>query len=258
MWCCGDGRMKSYLFVCLAFGLIAVLSSGLVSAIPESDLYKFKSSVRGYAKFDEYGGSTATRSYEIKSFYNESDSFYFVIRASAGDIKPYDDFFVRVWCSGDSLPTEFHTTDYDSWVSNGQITFKRNFYTTYSEVYDNLSIPAEKSGCEIYSASGLVVDNNAGYTTFYVEMVPILPTAVITLDAFCADEKRVNITGRLTSGILIVLQNNTNFLYTMWIIVQVLAVIIIVIGVPVFILLMIRWAIWRITDFKLLERSTNG
>jgi hypothetical protein len=250
--------MNSYLLACLAFGLIAVLFSGVVSAIPESDLYKFKSSVRGFAKFDEYGGSTSTRSYTIKSFYNESDSFYFVLRSSAGDIKPYDDFFVRMWCSGDSLPTEFHTTDYDSWVSNGQITFKRNFYLPYTEIYDNSSIPASQSGCEIYSASGLVVDGNAGYTTFYVDMVPILPTAVITLDAFCTDERRVNLTGRLESGILLVLQNNTNFLYTMWIIVQVVAVIAIVIGVPVFILLMIRWAIWRITGFKLFDRSTNA
>lgn len=250
--------MKFLMFACLVAGVFAVLLSGVVSAIPESDLYKFKSSVRGYAKFDEYGGSTSTRSYTIKSFYNESDSFYFVIRASVGDIKPYDDFFVRVWCSGDSLPTEFHTTDYDSWASNGQITFKRAYYTSYSEIYDNLSITASKSGCEIYSASDLVVDGNAGYTMFYVDMIPVLPTAVITLDQFCADEQRVNLTGRLTSGILIVLQNNVNFLYTLWIIVQVMAVIVIVIGVPVFILLMIRWAIWRITGFKLFDRSMNG
>lgn len=250
--------MKFLMFACLVAGVFAVLFSGAVYAIPESDLYNFKSSVRSYAKFDDYGGSTSTRSYEIKSFYNESDSFYFVVRASAGDIKPYDDFFLRVWCSGDSLPTEFHTTDYDSWVSNGQITFKRNFYISYTEMYDDVSVPAMMSGCEIYSASGLVVDGNAGYTTFYVDMVPILPTVVITLDAFCTDERRVNLTGRLESGILLVLQNNTNFLYTMWIIVQVVAVIAIVIGVPVFILLMIRWAIWRITGFKLLDRSTNA
>jgi len=250
--------MKSLMFACLVAGVFALMFSGAVAAIPESDLYNFKSSVRSYAKFDDYGGSTSTRSYEIKSFYNESDSFYFVVRASAGDIKPYDDFFLRVWCSGDSLPTEFHTTDYDSWVSNGQISFKRNYYTSYNEIYDNISISARKSGCEIYSATDLIVNNNAGYTTFYVDMVPILITPVITFDQFCTDERRANITGSLKDGILIVLQNNTNFLYTLWIIFQVLAVIVIVIGVPVFILLMIRWAIWRITGFKLFERSTNG
>lgn len=250
--------MKCLMFACLVAGVFAILFSGAVSAIPESDLYKFKSSVRGYAKFDENGGTASARSYEIKSFYNESDSFYFVLRASIGDVKPYDDFFIRMWCSGDSLPTEFHTTDYDSWASNGQITFKRNFYTSYSEVYDNISVPASKSSCEIYSASGLAVDGNSGYTTFYVEMVPTLSTTVITIDQFCMDERRVNMTARLTAGILVVLQNNTNFLYTLWIIVQVVAVIAIVIGMPVFILLMIRWAIWRIAGFKLFDRSTNG
>jgi hypothetical protein len=43
----------------------------------------------------------------------------------------------------------------------------------------------------------------------------------------------------------------------MWLVVQILAIIFIVIGVPVLIIMLIRWAIWRISGFKILEKKTN-
>jgi hypothetical protein len=229
------------------------------SAIPESDIYKFKSAVRGYMTFDEFmGNSTDDRALVLKSFDNGSISFYVVLRANVGDAPPYDDFYVRMRCSGDALPLEFHTTDYASWNKVGQISFKRTYDVGYVEQYDNLSMPAILSSCQIESASGLAVDGNLGYTDFYMEMVPILSTNVITLDEYCTGERRVNVTGNIKNSILLVLTNNVNFIYTLWILFQIMAVIIVVIGVPVMVLLLIRWALWRLAGFKLFERSGDS
>jgi hypothetical protein len=251
--------MGKLLMALVAAVLLSCSAMGFVSAIPESDLYHFKSAVREYVPFDAYVANMSHgRYYFLKQFWNSSDSYYMVLRVNAGDTPPYDDFFVRFICSGDSLPTEFHTTDYPSWVSDGQISVKRGYFYFYDEVYDTVSIPAAISSCQILTASNLTVSGNAGYTTFNLELVPTLNTIVITLDQFCSDRKRANLTGRIGAGILTVLENNVNFLYTLWIVFQVIGVIVIVIGVPVFVLLLIRWAVWRISGHKMFERRSDG
>lgn len=243
----------------MAFMVSVMMSLPVASAIPESDLYKFKSAVRGYMAFDEFmGNSTDDRALVLKSFDNGSINYYVILRANVGDAPPYDDFYVRMKCSGDALPLEFHTTDYASWNNAGQISFKRIYDVGYVEQYDTLSMPAILSSCQIQSASGLTVNGNLGYTDFYMEMVPILSTNVITHDMYCTAERRVNVTANIKNSILLVLTNNVNFIYTLWILFQIMAVIIIVIGVPVMVLLLIRWALFRIAGFKLFDRSTNA
>jgi hypothetical protein len=242
----------------LAFSAIIalLLLSFSVSAIPETDLEKFRASGRFFVKFDGYTNDTQYQT--VSAFHNESLSFYVIFRANAGDAPPYDDFHVEYKCLGDALPTEFHTRDYPSWNASGLISFRKNYaYNGITAYYDNSTISSSWSYCWIISANGLDAVGNAGYSEFYVELVPVLNTLVITLDSFCSDEARVNLIEQLTSGIYLVLEKNVNFLYTLWIVFQILAVLFIVLGIPILIFLIVRWAIWRISGFKILDRRSS-
>lgn len=244
------------------FLIITLLSVSSVSAIPEADIDKFKSSGRSTFLFDDYANLSFVRDLGVKSFPEnvlDMESYYVVIRRNAGDALPYDDFFVRYQCSGDATPIELHTTDYPSWVENGIVTsIKRNYYFTgESEYYDNSTINVSYAWCQVYSATDLVVDNNAGYTEFYFEIVPVHEQFVVTVPSWCGDDARADLITGLQTGIGSVLENNANFVYTLWIVFQIIAVILIVLGIPVLIFMLIRWAIWRISGFKILERSTS-
>jgi hypothetical protein len=239
----------------LAVLLITTLLVTYASAIPESDLEKFRASGRFIVKFDAYTNQTQYQM--IKAFHNESSTFYVVFRANIGDAVPYDDFYINYWCQGDALFTEFHTTDYPSWVQSGIISFSKQYAFQTTEYYNNATVDMSSSICWINSATGLFVDGNAGYTNFNMELVPVLNTFVITIEMFCSDSARTDLIGLLSAGLSSVFANNVNFLYTMWLVVQILAIIFIVIGVPVLIIMLIRWAIWRISGFKILEKKTN-
>ena len=95
--------------------MITALFVSTASAIPTSDISKFRSVARETVKFDLYTNSS--RAISLRAFHRESASYYLIIRANPGDVYPYDDFYVNFICSGDALPTGLHTTDYPSWNS---------------------------------------------------------------------------------------------------------------------------------------------
>ena len=236
--------------------LVSLLLISVVSAIPESDLEKFRASGRYFVKFDEYTNETQYQT--ISAFHNESLSFYVVFRAHAGDAPPYDDFYVEYKCLGDALSTEFHTTDYPSWNERGLISFRKIYaYNGITSYYDNSTVYMSWSQCWLISATGLDAVGNAGYAEFYVELVPVLNTLVITLDYFCSDVVKTNLFQQLIAGIALVLEKNVNFLYTLWIVFQILAVLFIVLGIPIIIFLLIRLAIFKISGFKILDRRSS-
>jgi len=235
--------------------VITALMMKYASAIPESDINKFRAAGRAVMKFDSYTNSS--RVIDVRAFHGESSSFYLVFRASIGDALPYDDFYVNYICSGDALPTGFHTTDYASWNTAGIISVGRNFYFTENFTYNSATIETRWSSCQILSATDLVVDGNAGYTSFNVEVVPVLTNTVITLDAFCSDEYRTTLIGLLINGISSVFTNNLNILNTAFIVFETLIVLFIVIGIPALVILFIRWAIYRISGHKIFSRENS-
>jgi hypothetical protein len=232
--------------------VITLVLMTYASAIPESDINKFRASGRETMKFDAYTNNS--RTVEVRSFQQSSSTFYLVFRANPGDVAPYDDFYVRFECDGDVIPAEFHTTDYPSWVATGIVSIGRTYRYNGTIMYINATwgmLDAQWSSCRIISATGLVVIGNAGYATFNVETVPVLGTVVITLDLLCADEKRANLTAQVVDGIFSVFNVNLDILNIAFIILQTLAVIFVVIGVPATIFLLIRWVVWRMSGYKI-------
>jgi hypothetical protein len=241
----------------IAIFIIALLSVSIASAIPETDLNKFRASGRFYPYFSQYTNETQYQT--ISAFHGESDYFYLIVRAHAGDAVPYDDFHLQFRCLGDEVPTELHTTDYPSWVEAGFISFKREYaFDDVLSYYDGTAVNTSWSYCWLITADSLSVNGNAGYTQFYIELVPVLENTVITLNELCGDSERANLINELSEGISLVLEMNVNIIYTIWIVFQILVVILIVIGIPILLFMLIRWAIWRVTGVKLFERRTNA
>lgn len=250
----GLDRIMAVLGLALVMSIIMIQ---FVDAIPEADIYMFRASARAIMKFDDYVNITDVRFVNLKTFHNDSAYYYMVIRANPGDVAPYDDFYLRFQCQGDALSTELHTTDYTSWTESGMISFKRQFNNPYIEQYDGVPIDAQSAWCQIYSADDLIVNGNTGYTKFYVEMVPLLYQRVQTIEDYCGEEERVELVDNIQFGIQSVLQNNIDFLSVNWVIFQIIAMIAVVLGIPVMLFMLIRWAMWRIAGIRIFGVDNN-
>lgn len=235
----------------LAIFFLAVAPS-FAAAIPESDLYYFQGASRDTFKFDSYFNGTASRATTLNALHNASSSYYIVIRANAGDVFPYDDFSVQFHCIGDGVDTFVRTIDYPSWVASGQVSMKRSYVLEINRTYGNVTGNIKQATCEIVSAGDLIPSNNTGYTTFNFELVPLTQTKVVTVQAACEDEARGTLIGNLVNGTVNVVSNNVNIITTFWIVVQIVAIVFIFIGIPVLLLLFIRWVIFKVAGRKIL------
>jgi len=249
-------NMRVWAAVLAIFFLVVVPS--IVAAIPESDLYYFRGSSRATFEFDSYYNGSAARSSTVKAFHNMSSYYYIVIRANAGDAKPHDKFTVDFKCTGDAVNTFVTTTDYSSWVESGQVSMKRSFLLENNYTYDGLVLTVKEATCTIVSAGDLVPDNNIGYTTFNVELVPLLTTTVITLENLCEDEARKTLIENEVNGTVNVVTNNINIFYTFWLFIQIVAIVFIFIGIPAVVLLLIRWTLFKISGRKILWGGNQG
>jgi len=251
-------KMKCLTTVGVCFVFMIFLASAS-SAIPDSEIYNFKSSITGVFYFDEYnpkydGIHGITRELELLSFYNESQYYYIVIRKSSVDQPPYDDFFVTFICDAEPV-TSFHTTDYTSWVESGQISFKKQYGYQDDFDYGTGSIRGRYSYCQIREASNLTVSGNTGYTTFNVDLVPVTISSVQSVESYCEEEYlRDTITAQL-SAMGTIVETNVGFVSTIFTVFQTLVIVFIVIGIPILIFLFIRWAVWKITGIRILERK---
>jgi len=244
----------------IALGSIAVcliMLASVVSAIPEEDLYRFTGAGRFTFKFDDYYNSSAMRTAKIRFITNHTNLYYYiVIRANIGDSPPYDSFDVSFICNGDESETAFTTTDYSSWVESGQISFKRRFSDPHTVYYMGVfPFQAMDGECNITSATNLQVEGNEGYTTFNVELVPLLDTNVKTVQSYCEERARTNLIETEINETLTVITSNLNIFTTLWIVIQIFAVILLVIGLPFVIFMMIRWAVYKVTGHKIFARG---
>lgn len=228
------------------------------SAIPDNEIFNFKASVTGIFYFDEYNPTnnnySITRTLQLYVFFNESQYYYVIIRANPADVSPYDDFYIDFSCDGESHAS-FDTTDYTSWVESGQISFKKRFTATDIRDYGNSTLTANFGYCNVYEASGLVVDGNSGYTTFRLDIVPVTTTAVTTIEAYCEEAALHDTITAELSVIDTIFTTNVNLITTLFIVFQIIAIIFVVLAIPIMIFMLIRWAIWRITGIRLLERK---
>lgn len=233
-----------------------------VSAIPDTEIYNFRASATAVFLFDEYNPSydgihDTLREIDLYVFFNESQYYYVLIRGVSADVSPYDDFFVSFSCDGEPA-TSFHTTDYTSWVESGQISFKKQFNPAIVTVdYGNATIDALYSYCQIYSANSLVVDGNSGYTQFNVDLVPVTTSAVTTLERYCEEAALQDTITAELSAINTIFTNNVNFITTLFTVFQILALIFVVLGIPIMVLLLVRWVIWKVTGMRILERKVE-
>jgi len=244
---------KIFLVVCLAM----LISLSPVSAIPEFDLYKFTGAGRFTFSFDSFHNSTNPRTGTIRYLTNQTAQYYYVvIRANVGDVAPYDEFDLSFVCSDDETETALTTTDYNSWVQSGQVSFRHEFDDPHTVYYMGIfPFNAMDGQCNVTSASGLIPNGNTGYTTFNFELVPLQDSDVQTVQVYCEDQARADLIEAEVNGTLSVITNNVNIFYTLWIVIQIVAMLFLVVGIPAVMLLMIRWSIFKVTGRKLFARE---
>lgn len=245
---------KIFLLVFLAM----LITLPLASAIPETDLYKFTEATRFTFEFDLYRNDTYMRSATVRHFGNETSKYYYVvIRSNVGDVLPYDEFDVSFACNGDETETIFTTTNYNSWVESGQVSFKHEFGDPFIVYYGFLPTTVVEGQCNVTSASGLVVDGNAGYTTFNFELVPLQDTSVLTVQLYCEDEARRDLIEAELNGTYTILSSNINIFYVGWLIFQIIAILLIFVGIPVLFIIMVSWVYYNITGRRLIGGHEN-
>lgn len=239
--------------------LVVLLALPVTSAIPHSDLYKFTESSRFTFEFDLYRNDTYDRSVTVRHFGNETSKYYYVvIRANIGDISPYDQFDISFICNDDESASTLTTTNYNSWVESGQISFKHEFSDSSTAYYGGIFPFTVVDGqCNITSATNLVVDGNAGYTTFNLELVPLQDTDALTVQSYCEDQARIDLIEAELNGTYTVISNNINILYVAWIIFQIVAILFVALGVPIVFIVMINWIYWKVTGRKMVGGREN-
>ena len=238
--------------VSLAFFLLLL---PMAFAIPSGVADEFKMTIREKVDIDDYWNSSERRIVVLDSYFNLSSSYYVVLRRNPADAYPYDNFRVCIECYGDYLPTCIYAKDYPSWVQNGQISFFRSdmFRTEYT--FGNLTINMSRGYCFIDELDDFTLENNGEYPYVYLELIPLLDVRFTTINTYCETKSaRDLITAELT-GIGTVISANVNIIYTLYLMFQIIAIVLVTIGAPILIFLMIKWAVWKISGHKLLERG---
>lgn len=234
--------------------LVLLLFLPIVSAIPTGDVDEFKMTIREKIDIDDYWNSSERRIVILDAYFNLSDSYYFTIRRNPADTYPYDNFRICFECYGDYLDTCIYVEDYSSWVQNGQISFFRSDMMERTHTFGNLTINMTRGYCFIDEINSFTFENNGGYSYLFIELIPLLGVKFTTIDTYCETESAQELIEAELEGIGTVISANVNFFYTIYIIIQIIIIITVFIGVPVMVFLLIRWAIWKITGHKILER----
>lgn len=241
-------RRFSVLFALLALCLVPALVSADIS--PNIPTTRFETS----ASKQIYLGSSDI-DMDIIAFHQSSQNWILYFEHSQSDIYPYDNLTLSIDCNDQLVSVD--TTDYSDWVDDGvlSITFpyaEDDYPITYNEV----SMTASRSECELsisdYGASSYV-NNTQNYTFIYVEMIPILAVLEF-VNCSSVDTAEIQIMTELDTVVAVF----SDFWEIAWLVYSLCIIIFAVFMIPIFIFILIRWALFRLTGYKLVERRDRG
>jgi len=228
----------------MLFGL-ALLVLMAASAQASTPYYLFGMSARGLL----YMNSSVTTTMQINAFHGSSETWKFYIEGLGSDNPPYDNITIQVDCtSGDSAV--FDTTDYPEWVEHGYLEIPL-IYEDEDDVIRYNSIPLESKTvrCD-FTALGFNFTNNTAYNTRKIHMIPYLASIEFIECTGFDDNFGISFTGDVMTLVTMM----EDCWEIAWYTYSIFAIIFVVIGVPLLVFIILRWAIYRLTGYKLIER----
>jgi hypothetical protein len=236
--------------------VVAVLAVCLVPTVvqasidPYAPLVTFQMAVAQHLFID--GNSTELA---LMSFHSSSNNWILFFRHNNADESAYDNLSLTVECNGES-PVTFDTTDYSDWVDKGVLSIEFPYQQDgYSVTYNTVPLSAKYSKCTVsvddYGGASYV-NNSLPYYSIDVEMIPYLSTF-----EFIACEDIVTTETSILDELEMIVGMMTDFWQIAWLVYSIFIVIVAVFMIPIFIFILIRWAIYRLSGYKLIERKEN-
>jgi hypothetical protein len=238
--------MKWLMALLMCILIVPCLGQSVEGAIsPLAPLFTFEMSVQGEVWLD--GNATEI---ELVTLHESSSSWLLYLRRNSADVYPYDNISISISCNDASSPTTFYSTDYTDWVNNGSIAVNFNFQDeSYDIYYNEIDFTGKQSDCEI-SADSVAFYNNSAYNTIDVEMIPYLGVLEF-ISCTGVDSAQIGIADEMNSMTTMM----ADIWDIAWIVYSIGIVVVGVFGIPILVFMLIRWAIYKLSGIKLIERK---
>lgn len=230
--------------VILGIVMVFMLSMGYVNA------YIFPNYLFGMVGSSlVHMNSSLTSSMAIHSFHATSETWLLQIKSGRTDDVPYDRVEFRVTCDGNTAT--FNTTDYSLWNLYGFVQIPMEYASETEEIsYNNVTFDSQVSLCDFTILDWNFTNNTVNYTYMEVNMIPYI--ASIEIVDCTGYESSTAI--QISESISITASLMEDAWDIIWLVYSIVMIIFAIIGIPLFVFIIIRWAIARLTGYKLIER----
>lgn len=226
----------------IGFALMMVF----ISASAQAQIsYVFGMSGRGLL----YTNSSITTSMLINSFHGSSETWQLHIEPITEDKVPYDNITISIDCtSGDSAV--FSTLDYSTWVNHGYIRIPLVYEAATSTIhYNSIPLEADTVRCDFRVLYINQSNNTVAYHRRYFQMIPYYISLEYVDCTGFDDNFGISFSGQVTT-VVTMMEESWSILHTVY---SIAIIIFTIIGVPILVFIILRWAIYRITGHKLIE-----
>lgn len=193
--------------------------------------------------------------FTLMSYHGSSQNWVLFMRHDELDLVPYDNLIVSVACNGASAYV-FNTTVMSQWVDEGMLSIEYPYQGNMSIRYNSVSHTARYSRCTV-GISDYGNDSYAGnvenYTFVRLEAIPFL-SVLEFVDCTPYDTAELGLLGNISSLVAMM----TDFWQMLWLVVSITAIIFGIFMVPIFVFIIIRWFIFRVTGTKIIERGAGS
>jgi hypothetical protein len=190
----------------------------------------------------------------LMAFHGSSSNWILFYKHNDFDDPPYDNLSLTVECNGES-PVTFQTTAYQDWVDYGVLSIEFPYAAgSVGVTYNSVSFTGKFSRCSVSVADYPSSYDNNTYTYNYIdaEMIPFLNTLEFVT---CTDAGNAEIS--ILDEIDMLVTMMSGFWTIAWLVFSILIVVVGVFMVPIFVFILIRWAIYRLSGFRLIERKED-
>lgn len=183
----------------------------------------------------------------ILAFHETSQGWILHIVRNDDDAPPYDNFHFNFACDGIGSGS-FNTTSYSSWNSSGVIDVNMEYGNpSYQIAYNSVPFTAKYTRCVFnITSDSSSFNNNSAYSILHVESIPLLAT-IEFLSCAQMSSPAVSFTAELTSLVVIM----SDMWTIAWLVYSIGAVVFAVFVVPTMIFLLVRFALYKLTNYKI-------
>jgi len=179
------------------------------------------------------------------AFHESSESVGWYIRQNQNDTGLADNISITFDCGG-SVAGSFYTTDYDTWNQFGYIQINLDYEDeNYRISYNENPFTAKYLRCE-FTASAVQFINNSAYDYIEVEFIPT-DASLEFVDCSGISSSEISITGSI--GSLVSLMGD--MWEIAWLIYSIAIIVLAVFGIPIFVFMLIRYLIYKLTGYRI-------